>query len=144
MTVLHFSDGELDDMANAQEGHMMDSCLIAEPSSTENIYNLPSETYAWNSATQSYCGFNANPGKEVLNQVPDSQAVVRLPIETTVTYRAMIRITKLFGRTIAPITFRVIGQPRPKRVAGMADQSDGWLRWLIKAARLSCASIMSW
>lgn len=122
---LVFSAAELDDMQMVQEGHMMDTCRIAEPAVVEDSYNNPTESWNWTTAVESACGFNGNPGRELLNQVPDSQAVVRIPIETTLTQRARIRVTKRFGRTITPpITFAVIGQPR--------QGPSGLLVWLTK------------
>src|SRR5688500_2029210 len=98
---LIFSRGELADMRDVQEAHMMDSCLIAEPTITTDADNVPEESFNWNDATQSICGFNASPSKELLDQVPSSEAVVRLPIDTDISNGARVRITKRFGETQA-------------------------------------------
>jgi hypothetical protein len=121
---LQFSAQELEDLDVVQTMHMMDTCLIAEPTVTTNVYNLPEESFTWNPARKHACGFDGHPSRELLSQVPDSQAVVRLPIDTTITHRARVRITKRHGRTITPITFAVIGQPR--------QGPSGLLVWLTK------------
>jgi hypothetical protein len=108
-----------------QEAHMMDTCLIAEPTSTEDDYNNEVETFTWASAPQEVCGFNGNPSREVLNQVPTSEAIVRVPITRTISNRARVRITKRFGETEAsPITYEVVGMPR--------SGPSGKLVWLKK------------
>lgn len=119
-----FSAQELDDLDDVQTMHMMDTCLLAEPTITTNIYNLPEESFNWNTAKKHECGFDGNPSRELLAQVPDSQAVIRLPISITITNRARIRITKRHGRTITAITFAVIGEPR--------QGPSGLLVWLTK------------
>lgn len=121
---LMFGRGELNDMRSTQELHMMDSCLIAEPTTSTDSYNLPSKSWNWDNAEQSMCGFNANPSKELLDQVPESQAVCRLPIETVLNHRSRIRITHRFGEAIDAITFDVIGTPR--------QGPSGLLAWLKK------------
>lgn len=121
---LHFSWQELDDMADVQTMHMMDTCLIAEPIVTTNSYNLPVETWSWNTADEHECGFDGNPSRELLSQVPDSQVTVRLPIDTEITNRARLRIIERHGRAITLITFAVIGQPR--------QGPSGLLVWLTK------------
>lgn len=110
---LIFSAGELSDMMGAQEAHMMDTCLIAEPTVTTNEYNLTSESWNWSAATESICGFDGHPSKELLDQVPFSEAVVRLPKETTISTRARLRITERFGESqVSPVTYEAIGAPR--------------------------------
>jgi len=122
---LTFSAGELDGMRDVQTAHMMDSCLIAEPTSTTNADNVPEDSFNWTNAAQSPCGFNANPSKELLDQVPSSEAVVRLPIDTDISNGARVRVTKRFGETqTAPITYGVIGMPR--------QGPSGLLVWLVK------------
>jgi len=111
--VMQFSRGELDELRAVQEAHMLDTCLIAEPTKTTDIYNVPVEAWAWTTAEESVCGFDASPSQELLNQVPSSEAVVRLPVETVISHQARIRIMKRFGETqAAPLTFEVIGAPR--------------------------------
>lgn len=123
--VLKFSAQELDDFELVQEAHMMDTCLIAEPSTTQDDYNNDVETFDWVNAEQSACGFNANPSKEVLNQVPASEAVIRLPALTVISNQARVRITKRFGATqSSPVDYEVIGMPRLG--------PSGYLIWLKK------------
>ena len=109
---LAFSGGELDDMRDVQQAHMMDTCLIAEPGITTDSYNNEVESFNWTTAAQSSCGFDENPKPEVLNQVPTSEAIVRLPHDTEVSTRARVRITKRFGETQTdPLTYEVVGTP---------------------------------
>lgn len=111
--VMMFSAGELSDMRDAQEGHMMDICLLAEPSKTTDPYNLPKDSWNWNAAVESACGFYANPGKELLDQVPEAEAVVRLPIDLALSHQARLRVIQRFGEVQAdPVTYDVIGTPR--------------------------------
>jgi hypothetical protein len=111
--VMSFSPSELTDLRDAQQTHMMDTCLICEPTSTNDTYNLPAHTFDWDEAEESPCGLNASPSKELLSQVPNSEAVLRLPIGTTISNLARTRITKRFGETqSSPITYEVIGMPR--------------------------------
>lgn len=120
---LLFSRGELDDMRDVQEAHMMDTCLIAEPTKTTNESNLPVASYDWDEAEQSICGFDPSPSQELLDQVPNSEAVNRMPIDTVISNEAYIRITKRFGETIDPLTYQVIGSPR--------RGPSGLLVWLV-------------
>lgn len=110
---LMFSVGDLAGMRDTQEAHMMDFCLIAEPTVTTNSDNVPEDSFSWTNAAQSICGFNANSSKELLEQVPSSEAVVRLPIDTEISNGARVRLTKRFGETqAAPITYGVVGMPK--------------------------------
>ena len=110
---MKFSPGELQDMQGVQEAHMMDTCLIAEPAKTTGTYNLQVDGWNWAQAEESDCGFDASPSKELLDQVPSSTAVVRLPIATVISHQARIRITHRFGVSLdTPVTFDVIGTPR--------------------------------
>jgi len=109
---LTFSAGELDGLRDSQEAHMMDTCKIAEPTITTDDYNNPVVSFNWNTATQSSCGFDGAPSKEVLDQVPSSEAVVRLSIDTEISNQARIRIAKRFEETqTSPITYEVVGLP---------------------------------
>lgn len=111
--MMNFSPGELNDMREAQEAHMMDTCLIAEPAKTADSYNLPAESWDWTAAETSLCGFDSSPSQELLNQVPSSEAVLRLPIETILSNQARVRVTKRFDETQdTPMTYEVIGAPR--------------------------------
>lgn len=110
---MKFSSGELQEMQATQDAHMMDTCLIAEPAKTTDNYNLPAKSWNWDEAEELDCGFDASPSKELLDQVPASTAVVRLPIATVVSHQARLRITHRFGVPLdTPITFDVIGTAR--------------------------------
>ena len=129
---MKFSLGELDDMRMAQEAHMMDTCLIAEPTKTTGGYNLPAESWNWDNAAESDCGFDASPSKELLDQVPTSTAVVRLPIDTVISNQARARVTHRFSiPESSPITYEVIGTPRQGPsgllvwLKNVTDGSDG-------------------
>ena len=121
---LMFSRGELDDMRDVQESYMMDTCLIAEPTKTTNESNLPVVSFDWEEAEVSICGLNPNPSQELLDQVPESQAVIRLPMDTVISNEAYIRITKRFGESIDAVTYQAIGAPR--------QGPSGLLLWLKK------------
>jgi len=105
--------GERALMETTQEAAMMDTCLIAEPTSTPDGYNNPVESWNWSTATEVECGFSASPSREIMRQVPECQATVRLPIGTAASSRARVRISKRFGEVEAsPVTYEVIGVPR--------------------------------
>ncbi len=111
--MIRFSTGELDDFKSMQEAHMMDTCLIAEPAKTADSNNIPIDGWDWNTAEESDCGIDTSPGKEMLDQVPSSTAVMRLPIDTVVSAQARVRVTYRFGiPETSPVTYNVIGTPR--------------------------------
>ena len=111
---------------------MMDTCLIAEPSKTTDRYNLTVNDWDWDAAEESDCGLNLNPSQELLDQVPTSTAVMRMPLETVISSKARVRVTHRFGVPLqAAITFDVIGTPRPGPsglmiwLTTVTDGSDG-------------------
>ena len=107
--MLPLSAAELATMRATKDDAMMDTCVILRYGSTKNAYNLPDVTYTPD-ASGTACGFEANPSKEVLDQVPMSEARVRLPIGTTLDHKDRIRITHRFSETeSSPITFDVVG-----------------------------------
>lgn len=111
--MMRFSRGELDDMKTMQEAHMMDTCLIAEPAKTTDLYNLPINGWDWDEAEESDCGLDTSPSKELLDQVPSSTAVMRLPSEIVISAQARVRVTHRFGIPESdPVTYEVIGTPR--------------------------------
>lgn len=123
--MLPLTAGERELMEGTQEAAMMDTCLIAEPSTTEDAYNNPVAAWTWSSATESECGFNPSPSREVMRQVPECDAVLRLPVDTTISAVARVRITKRFGETqSSPRNYEVIGNPR--------RGASGLLVWLRK------------
>ena len=106
------SAAELAAMQDTQEDAMMDTGVILRYASTETEYNLLVETYTPD-ASGTACGFDGSPGKEVLDQVPMSEAVIRMPLATSVDAKDRVKITHRFGVAEAePLTYEFVGLPK--------------------------------
>lgn len=107
-----FTDDELEYMRNVQEGHMMDTCVFQHRTVTPNTYNEQVETWPTDSA-EINCGLDMRPGSErrgVDSTVLQYDAVLRLPITTSVDVKDKIRITKRFGEILTtPLTYEIVG-----------------------------------
>ncbi|MCA9941634.1 MAG: hypothetical protein KC418_23500 [Anaerolineales bacterium] len=102
--------GELTGLQTTQAGHMMDTCVRLVYSSALDAYNIPQPTYTPGDTLA--CGFNPSPSKEMMNQVPDVEAVLRLPVGTTLDNRDRLRITYRFGVAVTNEDYEIAGQPR--------------------------------
>ena len=94
---------------------MMDTCVILDyqdglPS------NLGKPMKMWTPrATATACGYNGQARREVMDgaQVVITDAVARLPIETTLERRSRIRVTHRFGVALSTEPeYEIIGEPR--------------------------------
>ena len=102
--------GELTGLQVTQEGHMMDTCVRLVYAAATDAYGIPQPTYT-PAATSLACGFNPS-SREMMNQVPDVEAVLRLPADTVLDNRDRIRITYRFGTAVTNEDYEIAGLPR--------------------------------
>ena len=104
-----FSTIELNGMRDTQTAHMMDSCVIYRPLTTEK--NSRGETVrTWAEGVESICGLQMEPlPREIGDGVIESNidAILRLPLGTAVEPGDEIVITKRFGEDIDPRRYEV-------------------------------------
>lgn len=106
-----FDEAELDGMREAQENHMMDTCVVLSyAAETLNEFNeADAPTYTSSSAIS--CGLNMYAGQERRGgdmTVVQYDGVLRLPIGTTVKETDRIQITKRFGESITALTYEIV------------------------------------
>ena len=105
---------ELTQMRADQAGHYNDTCIVQTHSSTQNLVNEP--VASWTDGSAISCGFEMTGGDE--RQQADGtllvvDAIVRVPIGTTVTEVDRVKITKQHGSTLGTaLVFSVIGKPQ--------------------------------
>lgn len=107
----YFSTDELDEMRAAQDGHMMDECVVlVYAEGTRNEFNEDdAATYTAGSALA--CGLNMQPGSqrhEATMTVIEYDATIRLPIDTALKETDRVQVTKRFGESIDALTFDVM------------------------------------
>ncbi len=104
MTIAPFTTKELGTFQSTQESAMQDTCIIANPSTTEDGYNWPVETWNFANGTESVCGYKptTKPEGQADTQVAMFDAVVRLPLsrESLITSTTRVKITKRYGVTL--------------------------------------------
>lgn len=106
-----FNAAELAGLRTAQEGAMQDTGNVETYSESINSYGeaVPSFAHAADIA----CGLDMHPGS--INLEPNKttvvyDAIVRLPINTTVKMTDNFRVTKRFGETLATaLIFNIVG-----------------------------------
>jgi len=105
---------ELADMTATAEESMMDTCVIQGYSATVNGIGEEAITYTDGSAIA--CGVRFQSDQRLERETIDGvayeiDATVRLPKDTTIDTRDRIKVTKLYGATLAsPWVFEVIGE----------------------------------
>lgn len=108
---MNFSADELAGMRTAQDGHMLDTCVIRVYSRTFNGFGEPVPAYTDGSAIA--CGLDMRPGRETQQDdmtVLSYDATIRLPIATTLDRKDQIKITHRFGEALSTaLTYRVEG-----------------------------------
>ena len=110
---LSFSTAELAALQAAQDAHMMDACTIdAYSTGAADAYGNPSDS--WASGSEMDCGFEQAKPREIMGttRVPEWDARLRLPIETSVDPRDRITVTKRHGVAVTPVTYEILGSPR--------------------------------
>jgi hypothetical protein len=106
------SSTELERMRDTAESSFMDSCKLGTPSGSGFNSDPGSTSYSWGSEIA--CGFDANPAGEAEggSQAPVVDAMLRLPIGTTVTEEYRVRITKRHGEALGtPEEYTIDGAP---------------------------------
>lgn len=118
MTIKAFTSTELAGLQATQESAMQDTCIIASPSTAEDSYNWPIETWDFDNGTTSVCGFRPMVKDEGQTdaQVAMFDGELRLPLarESLITATARIKITKRYGVTLTtqPVYKVVSGSER--------------------------------
>jgi len=106
-----FDSGDLSNMRECQEAHMMDEGHIQAVVTTANSMNEQVESWPADGSAIS-CGLDMRPGSE--RHGPDKtvinyDATIRLPIGTTIDEKDRIKVDKRFGEALAsPLVFDVI------------------------------------
>jgi hypothetical protein len=108
--------GELATFQGTQAAAMHDTCVILTSVITTNRYGKPVETFTTGPAIP--CGFRqggqASAGtNEVMEgtEVVTADAVLRLPITTTITSRDRVAVTHRYGVAVPLQAYGVLGQP---------------------------------
>ena len=114
MTAQTWIDGELADLRQAQEVHMLDRCVILAYHASRDSYGLPKPAYVAGDETP--CGLDEGNRTEQqsIGHVPLTDAVLRLPLTATITARSRVRITRRHGAFVnnpQPV-YEVAGVPR--------------------------------
>jgi hypothetical protein len=103
-----FSAEELTNFRTAQDGHMMDTCLVGVRTVSYNTFGEPVEVFTNSAATD--CGLDMRSGSErhgeKMTQIT-YDATMRLPIGTTVNVLDRITVTHRFSEAVTNITYRV-------------------------------------
>jgi hypothetical protein len=93
-----FSTAELTNMQDTQESAMMDTCVLLRYSDSVDALNHPVPT--WTDGLASACGLDMRGGEERTGDgrvIVKWEAMLRLPINTTLDLWDRIRITTRFG-----------------------------------------------
>jgi hypothetical protein len=87
-------------MRSAQDGAMQDVCRVGAYQAADDAYNLPTPTYVY--GIEVICGLELmRPAEEhASGEVPVIDAVLRLPIGTTIKETDRIRIEERFNEAL--------------------------------------------
>lgn len=105
-----FTTTELTRMQATQESAMQDTCRIGVYREVEDAYNNPTPTYPYGAALA--CGVEHVRVDEVqgTGAVPEIDARIRLPIDTTIDERDRVMVTHRYGVEIAdPAVYEIEG-----------------------------------
>ncbi len=94
-----FTDKELDEMAEDQEAHMLDTCKIQSRVLTGNDFGEQVESWPVD-GEETICGLEMSPGSErhtAEGNTIQYDAILRLPLETQINPVDRVKITKRFG-----------------------------------------------
>ena len=109
MTAL--STSELADMQEAQEGHMMDTCILVQVIDSDDVDSM-GHPLTGDVETESECGLDQTASKEWLNaEARVYDAKIRLPIDTDISNVDHLRITKRFGVAVDELRYEFLGDP---------------------------------
>ena len=117
-----FTPGELSRFQTTQQSAMQDTCIIANPSTSDDSYNWPAETWDFANGTESICGYKPTTKEEgqTDSQVAMFDAELRLPLsrDSLIASTTRIKITKRFGVTLST-------QPVYKVISGAGRGPSG-------------------
>jgi hypothetical protein len=106
-----FTTQELTKMRTAQDNHMMDTGRrLVQSRSYDNDYNEPDDSFTPAGSTIK-CGLEMKAGNEMDKEtmiLVQYDAVLRLPIGTTVTPLDRWRIEKRHGESITSIDYQIV------------------------------------
>lgn len=105
--------GELARMREAQANAMADTCEILEPAGGTDDFNLPLDDYP-EGGDPIACGYKPSSRREVQEsgEVTMADAELRLPVGTSISRRARVKVTHRHGETLSPpLLYDVIGVP---------------------------------
>ncbi len=114
MTAQTWIDSELAELRQAQEGHMLDRCVILAYHASRDSYGLPKPAYT--TGEEIPCGLDEGNRTEQqsIGHVPLTDAVLRLPLTATITSLSRVRVTRRHGEAVRspqPV-YEVVGVPR--------------------------------
>jgi len=112
VTVRAFSTAELAGMQATQDSAMQDTCAILAYTAAADAYGNPQARYEVGNALA--CGLQHVAPKEIQNsgRVAIITARLRLPVETALDPRDVIRVTYRYGAAVTTQYFDVVGIPR--------------------------------
>lgn len=116
-----WSTTELTDFREAQDGHMLDTGNVMPISTSKDSFGQLVESWPTNSASI-VCGLEMKAGSEthgVDKTVVEYDAVVRLPIGTSVDLRDKFKVTKRFGETLGTALIFEIVSPIQRGPSGI-------------------------
>lgn len=108
-----FSTSELTAMQAAQDGHMMDTCTVdAYADGGPDAYG--NSDPSWTPGSAIVCGFKPVKVAEGLeaSEVPLKDAVIRLPIGTSLTNLDRITVTHRHGVAVTNVTYAIVGEAK--------------------------------
>ena len=108
---MHFTSEELDYLQDTAEAYMMDECNIITTSGTVDSYGDYIESTVTTSGIE--CGVEETNGTERYGGVTiaDLDAVIRLPISTTIAEKDRIQVDERLGATVSK-TYEVLAIKR--------------------------------
>jgi hypothetical protein len=104
-----FSATELNHMQDTQKSAMMDVCVLMHYSEVADLLNHPVPT--WTDGEILNCGLDMRGGEEQAGDgriIVKWEAIMRLPIDTTLNLQDRIRILERFGHSTIPITYQIV------------------------------------
>lgn len=111
MSDYSFSSDELRDMRSAQNGHMLDECVIlAYTEGSRNEFN-EADTPTYSEGDPLPCGLDMRSGSErggfQMTQI-QYDATLRLPVSIPIREKDRVRVIARFGEYIDPLTFDIV------------------------------------
>ena len=110
---------DLADMQETQEASMLDTCdILTYTAGAINEYGKPAPASWVSSGIPTECGFGymqsigGVSSYEAPDQVATMRTVLRLPLDSVVTRKDRIELTRRFGSDITPEYYHILGEIR--------------------------------